>query len=58
MATKTKTVPRLSPTTIRVIERLLAQGNEVKVSNLSDGLRVSSVKYKTEHVDKPSAGNV
>lgn len=58
MATETKTVPRLSPEAVRAVERILAQGKEAKVSALRDGLRVSAVKYKTEYVDKTSAGNV
>lgn len=58
MATKTKPAPRLSPQTIRAIEQILARGDEVKVSGLPDGLRVSSVKYKTEHIDKTNAHNV
>ena len=58
MSNATKPAPHLSPQTIRAIERILARGEEVKVSDLPDGLRVSSVKYKTEHIDKTNANNV
>ncbi len=51
----TKPAPRLSADVIRAVERILARGDEAKVSALRDGLRVSSVKYKTECVDKSGA---
>lgn len=55
----TKPAPRLTPEAIAAVNRVLARGDEVKISALNDGLRVSAVRYKTEYrapggVDNPA----